>query len=511
MQATSATSDSKSASDAGIVRRSAGALKWNVLGSFARVASQFCIGVVLARLLGPEPFGLVAIAWLFLGLGNLVADFGLTAALIQRPTIGGRDIRYIFTLQMLAGALLTAAAFLAAPWLAAFFRHPDATPVLQAMGVLFVIQAAGQTAAALLKRNLDFRAVQTANVGSYACGYLLVGLPMAWFGFGVWSLAVAQLLQSTLYSLMVNLTVRHPMTPAWRPDGPGLFGFGSRVVAGNLTSWGISNVDAAIVGRVFGVADLGLYNRGMNLVATPMNALVSAVQGVLFSAYARAQSNRAAVRRAYLASLGLVSAVLMPLFAAVAAIAKTVVIGVYGAAWLPAAAILPALALAMPANAILALGGPVLLGLGRPGQEAGVQTVSFVLLALAVVVAASVSLSAVTWAVLATYVLRCFLVTRLAVLLVAVDLADVLSALRGPMLLAALAAAVAAGSDFLLAPVLSESLRLPVDLALAAVAVAGALAGWAPWILEPDALAIVLRGTDRVPALLRERWLLGRR
>ncbi len=81
---------------AGLTRRSLGALKWNYLGTGAKIASQLAIGIVLARLLGPEPFGLIAVAWLMLGLGNLIADSGLSVALVQKEQISARDIRYVF-------------------------------------------------------------------------------------------------------------------------------------------------------------------------------------------------------------------------------------------------------------------------------------------------------------------------------------------------------------------------------------------------------------------------------
>lgn len=104
----------------GLAGRSLGALKWNYLGTGIKVLSQLVIGIVLARLLGPEPFGLIALAWLMLGLGNLIADSGLGVALIQKQQISARDIRYVFTLQMLAGTALALLGFALSPPC----RHP---------------------------------------------------------------------------------------------------------------------------------------------------------------------------------------------------------------------------------------------------------------------------------------------------------------------------------------------------------------------------------------------------
>ena len=92
-------------------QRSFTALKWNYIGAFARSGSQFVIGIILARLLGPEPFGLVAVALLVISLGALIADFGLASALVQRKNVSREDIRFIFTIQLLVGAILTAGIF----------------------------------------------------------------------------------------------------------------------------------------------------------------------------------------------------------------------------------------------------------------------------------------------------------------------------------------------------------------------------------------------------------------
>src|SRR4051812_45753644 len=133
------------------------ALKWNYLGNVMRSLSQFVIGILLARLLGPEPFGIVAVAWIILGIGNLFADLGFGAALVQRESYSTLDLRFVFTCQMAFASLLTIFGVVAAPQIALYFHKQDATPVIQAMSLLFVIQALGQTASAVLRRTLDFK------------------------------------------------------------------------------------------------------------------------------------------------------------------------------------------------------------------------------------------------------------------------------------------------------------------------------------------------------------------
>lgn len=484
----------------GLAQRSLGALKWNTLGTLAKVISQFAIGILLARLLGPEPFGLVAIAWLLLGFGNLVADLGLAAALIQKEQVSSRDIRHVFTLQVAVGIGLSALAVLSSFGVAEFFGRADAAPILQWMGLLFVLQAFGQTSTALLRRDLDHRRVQILQVASYLMAYLFLGVPLALSGYGVWALVSSQLAQAVMYSLGAYLSVRHALLPAFKADQSGLFGFGSKVLFSNLTSFGYSSLDAAIVGRMFGIVELGLYNRSLNLVSSPMNAAVSTLQGVLFPLYSRLQGRPEQARNVFLASVCLLSALLMPVFAAVAAIPETTILAVYGESWRDAVALVTPLALAMPVYAVLALSGPMMLGLGRAGMEAAAQAVGILALIGGLVVAAQFSLAAVAWGVLAVYILRAVLVTRLAMGLAAVDGMSLLRALFGPLVLGALSALVAGYANHVLAAVVrSHFLLLMADLFVAALTVAAAVLLLGRWIFSAEAKAVLAQALPHLP------------
>jgi PST family polysaccharide transporter len=115
----------------GFADRTFAALKWNYGGAVVRAVSQLAILVVLTRLLGPQPFGLVAVAWLVVGFGNLVADFGFGAALVQRRTISGSEIRYAFTMQVLIGACLTMIVAGSAGLIGRILDNPEVVPVIR--------------------------------------------------------------------------------------------------------------------------------------------------------------------------------------------------------------------------------------------------------------------------------------------------------------------------------------------------------------------------------------------
>jgi PST family polysaccharide transporter len=385
-----------------------------------------------------------------MGLGNLVGDFGLATALIQQPNITTKDVRYLFTIQVLIGLVMTIFVILISPWVALFFKSPDATMVIQSFACIFLFKAIGITSTSLLRRQLDFKRLQIYNIASYLLSYLMLGIPLALTGHGVWSLVAAQVSQALIYSIMVNFHIRHSWKLSLEADAKGMLTFGIKIMISNLTSWGITNLDSVFIGRVFGPISLGLYNRGMALVTLPMSAFTSTLQGVLFPAYARMNNNIEKSKSAYLASVGLAMLILMPFFAAVAVIPHTLIAAIYGNKWLEVVGLITPLALAMPVNSTLAMSGPLLTGLGKAGLDAFSQGVCFAILLPAVWVSSNISLGAVAWTVLAVSLLRAIFLVYLVMRLVNARMHEVLKTLMGPIILSCIAAVFAAFLDVIL-------------------------------------------------------------
>jgi len=429
------------------------ALRWSFLGNLARGLSQFLVGVFLARLLGPEPFGVVALGWMIIGLGRLFADLGFGAALVQRATLSEADLRYVFTVQMGLGLLLTAAGWLSADAIAAYFQKPQTAPVLRALFLLFVIECPGQTAAAMLRRELNFRRVQQVAIASYLIGYVLVGIPGAMLGYGEWSLVFAQLTQSVLSTCLLLHGTPVPMKPCWRSDTQGIAGFGMKVTAANLSSWAISYIDTAFVGRAFGVAELGLYSRALSLLNMPMSIIATGFQGVLFTSCSRQQHDTAKLKTIYLETSTAVAMVCLPLFATAAAVPATLVLGVYGNKWEAAIPLVPPLALAVLVHVILAVQGPVLMAANRVGAELRNQVFTVLIFLPLLWVAAQHALVWTAWAVFAAHVLRWALLTVATLRLTGARVQDYARCFYYPVLFGATVAAAACAVDVCLASI----------------------------------------------------------
>lgn len=445
------------------------ALRWNFLGNLARGLSQFLIGVVLARLLGPEPFGIVALAWMIVGLGRLVADLGFGAALVQRAALSETDLRYVFTVQMGFALLLTAAGWLSADVLAVYFHKPQAAPVLRALFFLFIIDCPGQTAAAMLRRELNFKRVQQVAIASYLVGYLGVGIPCAWLGHGAWSLVAAQLTQSLLSTGLLLHGMPIPMKPCWRSSTQGIAGFGMKVTAANLSSWAISNLDTAFIGRAFGAAELGLYSRALNLLNMPMSMIATGFQGVLFAACARHQQDTDKLRHTYLETSTAVAMVCIPLFATAAVVPATLVLGVYGSKWSASIPLVTPLALAVLVNVLLAIQGPILMAGNRVGAELRNQACAVLIFLPLLWVAARHALVVTAWAVFVTYVLRWALLTLATLRMTGARVRDYLRCLGVPVLFGSTIAAAAFAVDFCLSSMSALPRLIVVAIAAASL------------------------------------------
>ena len=392
------------------------ALSWNYAGAFARLILNFGVTVTLARLLGPAPFGEMAVAGLLFSFGILVSDIGVSSALIQKENLVEDDIRFCFTCQMLVGGGISVLLAASSPLWAAFFHQPHLKMILPVLAPVFLLQSFGTTSSALLSRAHNARPRQFATIVSYVVGYALVAVPMALLGFGVWSLVAAYLVQAFLNSALLYWSVRHAVAPLIHREGGPMLHFGLMLLGANVCNWGITNLDNTIVGRVAGPFALGLYSRAFNLAQMPTDIIVTNLHQVILPAFARLQEDLERLAQAYLALFGLVALILVPPFFAMAVIPQLVVVGLYGPSWTGAVKLFQPLALALPIHGLMALAGPTLAARGKPRSELRIQLFLLFVVLIGFELSIHVSLPALCWTVLGAYMLRFVMMTQAAMI-----------------------------------------------------------------------------------------------
>jgi lipopolysaccharide exporter len=361
-------------SASGLGKPGVAAVQWSTASSLARFALQLGAQVVLARTLGPEVFGVFAIGMVVLTFANFVSGFGFSWSLMQRATLHEDDVRFAWTWQLLVGALTTAAVYAVAPALAGYFREPRAESVIQWLALACLLTAAAAPATYLLQRDLNFRAVGLIQVGSYAAGYVAVGVPLALSGWGANALVAAWLVQAGVMLVASYAAKPHAVRPLfWYSGARHALDTGQAVFFTNVINWMLNNLDRVLIGRLLNAHSLGLYNVAYNLAALPNNLLLGALQPAFLAAGARLQDQRERLGHVFMQMLATVLVLGVPAFVFLALISADLVRLLYGPAWQEAGWVLGVLFLSMPAYVIWGLSTPVLWNTGRRLHECLLQ------------------------------------------------------------------------------------------------------------------------------------------
>ena len=346
------------------------AVKWSTSTTAGRVALQILGQVFLARTLGPEVYGIFGMGLLVFTFSNFFATFGFGWALLQVVDLREEDVQFSFTWQLASGTTAALALFFLAPSFAAYFHNPSVQPVIRWLALACVFNAAASPPYYLLQRDMNFRASGLIDLSGYALGYIVVGIPLARAGAGIYSLIAAWLLHS--FVRLVAFSALRPFPRRllfWYDRARSMLAVGSTVFITSLGNWFLNNVDGLLIGRLLNAQALGLYNLGYNLANTPNTMLLSALQPTFFSACARMQDDLARLRRAYLQVVSAVWVLVAPVFVFLSVISPDLVRFLYGPKWNAAGGVLAVLFLAMPFYVSWGISTPVLWNTGRKHYE----------------------------------------------------------------------------------------------------------------------------------------------
>lgn len=332
---------------ADLTRSTLAGLQWAYLGSAAGAVLQFGMTAVMARLLTPAAFGLVALAGLFLRFVNYFARAGISQALIQKLKLTKHDVRAAFTLSTGLATAFSILVLLLAPMAGEVAKDPAVVPVLRWLALGLILQGLGAPSLALLRRDLRFRHLALIEVGSYVIGYVGVGLSMALMGFGVYALVAAMLSQTAVSTLSSYLLIRHPVIPTRTAQSyRSILSFGARISVVGFFEFLQSNLDTLAVGRWAGATQLGLYNRAKLLAELPSYQLMSGLSQVLFPSFSAIQRQPERLFGAYRTAVGSAAAIVLPLNAGMAVAAPEIVLVLLGPQWVGAIDVIPWLLLA---------------------------------------------------------------------------------------------------------------------------------------------------------------------
>lgn len=309
---------------------------WSFIDNIASSGITFLIGLILARLLTPEEYGVMAMIAVFIAVSNSIIDSGFSNALIRKVHIERVDYNTVFYFNIVVSIFLYVSLFWASPVISAFFKEPILIDIMRVIGFVLLINALAIIPRTIFVRNVNFK-IQTkvSLISSIGSGF--VGIGMALAGMGVWSLVGQQLSRQFLNTLFLWLYCK------WQPDWEfsvksfnELFGFGSKLLLSGLINTIYKNIYYIIIGRFYASSVLGQYTRAEQFNTIFSSNLTNVVQRVSYPVLSSIQEEPERLREAYRKVIKTTMLVTFACMLGLAAVARPLISILIGEKWLPA-------------------------------------------------------------------------------------------------------------------------------------------------------------------------------
>ena len=328
------------------MKSTANGLKWSAIERLATQAIQLIVMLFLARLLGPNVFGLVGMLAVFIAVSQVFTDSGFTAALVRYTERTESDFSTAFYFNIFVGIFCYSVLFLSAPYIARFYEQPELVNLVRVLSLTIVINSFAIVQRAKLTISMDFKTQAKASLLSVVISSG-VAFYMAELDYGVWAL-VAQTLTNA-FLLVILLNVFHPWMPkkGFSKDSFNyLFGFGSKLLVASLIDTVFKNIYQMVIGKQFNASQVGFFTQANQLSLIPAMTMTTVIQRVTYPMLSNIQNDVNKFEDTYLLTLRLAALVVFPLMAGLSISAEPFISIVLGSEWLPAAELLSILSLA---------------------------------------------------------------------------------------------------------------------------------------------------------------------
>jgi PST family polysaccharide transporter len=323
-----------------LARQAGVGVAWTGAGKSVVQLVGAVVTLVLARVLTPADFGLVAMVAVITGFLAVFGEMGFAAALVQRAVVEERHRSSVFWLNLLLGLTLAGLLWLAAPFVARFYGEPRLVWLVRVLALDFLLSPFAMVQHAMLSRDLEFRTLAAAEtVGALCASALAVG--MALWGMGAWAL-VGRALAATAAEALV-LWALSPWRPHWLFDRGALrdlFGFSANLFGYSTLNYWSSQIDDLLIGRFFGPASLGLYGRAYSTMMMPVTEVGSVLARVMFPTFSRLQHDPAETKQIYLRLLSVIAFITFPVMFGLAVLSRPFILVLFGPKWSGAATVL---------------------------------------------------------------------------------------------------------------------------------------------------------------------------
>ncbi len=320
---------------------------WSSVERFSVQGVQFLIIVIMARLLSPTDYGLVGMLAIFLAVSQSLIDSGFSQALIRKQDRTETDNSTVFYFNIAVGLLLYVCLYFAAPWVSDFYRTPELTPVMRVLCLGVVFNSLAVVQRALFTVRIDFKTQAKATLTA-AVSSGIIGIWMAYSGYGVWAIVAQQLLNLGTNTLLLWVfSSWHPrLAYSWKSFRE-LFGFGSKLMVSGLMDTLYRNIYLIAIGRLFSASSLGYYTRAHQFADFPSSNLTGILQRVTYPVLCTIQDDDERLALIYRRFLRVSAFLIFPLMMGLAAVADPFILLLLKEKWLFTAILLQILCFSM--------------------------------------------------------------------------------------------------------------------------------------------------------------------
>ena len=385
---------------------------WSSMQTFGNQLINFSVSIILARLLLPAEFGLIGMISIFMGIGGALVGSGLSASLVRTTDADQADYSTVFVFNLAGSIIIYGTMFVAAPYIADFFKQPILVEITRLYSLSFVISAFTAVQLARLQKNLDFKTGTKASLVSTLVS-AVVGVTMAYNGFGVMSLVWMALVSAAINSAMLWVQ------SGWRPslvfDRQKFryhFGFGSRMMFSGILDILFTNAYTIIIGKFYNPTQLGYYNRADSLKQLPVSTFSGILNKVTYPLFAEVKNDDVRLKSVYQQIMKMVIFIIAPVLMLMGVMAEPLFRFVFTEKWLPAVPYFQILCVAGVLYPIHAYNLNILSVKGRSDLFLRLEIIKKVLLAVVLAISFSFGITGLLWGQVIFSILAFFINTH---------------------------------------------------------------------------------------------------
>jgi PST family polysaccharide transporter len=340
-------------------------VKWSVVGQLSKQVILLLGGIILARILSPEDFGLVAMVTVLTGYAGVFVDVGLSSALIQQKEVSDLEYESVFWVNLLLGFCITCLLILLSPLIVSFYDDERLKLITILLSFNFVVGASNIVHIVKLKRKLNFKKlILIENVSALISTILAIIFAIR--GYKAYSIVIQMLSLNFLSFLLLWITSKWRIKFQFSFDAlKKMISYSMYLLGTQSLGYWTRNADNLLIGKFLGEKDLGIYNNAYRIMLLPVTSISNSLSKVLFPSFSHLQDNIPAIKNAFLKASRLVAVITFPAMLTLMALSDVFVIGLLGLKWAAMIPVLQVLAIVGARQSVDALIGNLYLSTGR--------------------------------------------------------------------------------------------------------------------------------------------------